>query len=273
MVRKLLVIMLLLIGLLFDISHAGTKCSVKDYIPEKAKELLPTIYKEVNRIIGEDFKYPYYFPALIEHESCVVLCGKGYWAKRCWSPKSRLKTKREEGAGFFQLTRTFTRTGRVKWDIISYLKKLYPKELSELNWNNVYDRPDLQIKAGLLLWKRNFERFSKNIPLDTRLAFSDSVYNGGFRWFNKERSLCKMKKGCDPNRWFGHVEKIKSKRAIRKLYGDRTAWDINRHHVRDVIKVRLPKYEKDYEENFKKEKVKTLQEILEELLEEDNWDY
>jgi len=270
MVRILLI---LLLALVFDFAHAKTSCPVSTYIPDKAKKLLPTLYKEVDNIIGKDFKYPFYFPALIEHESCVALCGKGYWARRCWSPKARLKTKREEGAGFFQLTRTFTKTGRVRWDIVSWLKKLYPKELHELNWKNIYDRPDLQIKAGLLLWKRNFEMFSKNIPLESRIAFADSVYNGGFKYFNYERKKCKLMKGCDPDKWFGNVEKVKSRRAIRKLYGNRTAWDINRHHVKDVIKVRMPKYKKNYEENFKKEKIKTLQEILEELLKEDDWGY
>jgi len=227
----------------------GQNCDSKTYIPDKAKKLLPIVYEEVYKILGNDFNYPFYFPALIEHESCVKLCGNNYWAKRCWSPKSRLKTKREEGAGFFQLTRVFNKTGRVKWDTIEYLRKRFPKELHELNWNNVYERPDLQIKAGILLWKSNFIKFSKNIPIETRIAFADSVYNGGWKYFRYERKYCGLIKNCDPNKWFGNVEKIKSKRARRKLYGNRTAWDINRHHVKDVIKNRMSKYMKDYLEN------------------------
>jgi hypothetical protein len=196
--------------------------------------------------MGENFSYPFYFPALIEQESCVRLCGNNYWSRRCWSPKSRLKTKREEGAGFFQLTRVFTKTGMVKWDTIDILRKRYPKQLHKLNWNNVYNRPDLQILAGLLLWRKNFYMLSKFIPLEERIAFADSMFNGGYYYLNKERKKCKLVKSCDPDKWFGNVEKIKSRRAIRKLYGNRTAWDINRDHVRKVLKIRMPKYNMNY---------------------------
>jgi hypothetical protein len=188
-----------------------------------------------------NFILPPYFPALIEHESCVRLCGNNYYARRCWNPKSRLKTKREEGAGLFQITRVFNKAGRVRWDMLNTLRRKYPKQLHELNWNNIYNRPDLQIKAGLLLWRSNWDRLSKDIPVMSRIAFADSIYNGGYVWLYRERQICKLKKGCDPDKWFGNVEKIKSARAKRKLYGNRTAWDINRHHVKDVF-TRIDKY-------------------------------
>jgi len=38
-------------------------------------------------------------------------------------------------------------------------------------------------------------------------------------------------------------------RGYRKLYGNRTAWDINRHHVRDV-KARMLKYFRYYIFNY-----------------------
>ena len=220
--------------------YAG--CPVKTYIPAKAKELAPTIIREVSSTIPE-YNKPFYFQSLIEHESCVALCGKGYWARRCYSPVSELKTKREQGIGFFQLTRTFRKDGRVKWDVIGTLKKRHSKELKELSWDNVKDRPDLQIKAGLLLWRDNWRKLANTIPENERVYFADSIYNGG-GWVYKERRICKLRKGCDPDIWFGNVELIKDVRGKKKLYGKRTAWDINRHHVKDVTKIRLNKYKK-----------------------------
>jgi len=224
--------------------HAG--CPVKTYIPVKAKELAPIIVSEVATIIPE-YNRPYYFQSLIEHESCVALCGNGYWARRCYSPVSELKTKREQGVGFFQLTRTFRKDGRIRWDIVATLKKKHPKELHELNWDNIKQRPDLQIKAGLLLWRDNYRKLASTIPVEERVYFADSIYNGG-GYVYKERRICKLRKGCDPDVWFDNVELIKDVRGKKKLYGNRTAWDINRHHVKDVTKTRIDKYKK-YDES------------------------
>jgi hypothetical protein len=178
-------------------------------------------------------------PALIEHESCISLKHS-----RCWDPSSRLKTTREEGAGFFQLTRAYNNSGGIRFDVISELRSKYPKELYELNWSNVYQRPDLQIRAGILKSKENYLQFEK-IAENTieALAFADAAYNGGIGGVNTERRACYISKGCDHTRWFNNVELycMKSKSA---LYGNRSACDINRHHVRDVILVRSSKYSK-----------------------------
>ena len=74
------------------------------------------------------------------------------------------------------------------------------------------------------------------------LAFADAAYNGGVSGVNLERRACVLTAGCDPSKWFGHTEKLclKSKAA---LYGSRSACDINRHHVQDVINIRSTKYE------------------------------
>jgi len=224
------------------------KCPIRTYIPKNAKPLLPIVYKEVNNIFPS-FKEPYYFSSLIEQESCVRLCGNSYWARRCWSPVSELKTKREQGIGFFQLTRTFKKDGRIRWDILYTLRRKHPKELHELNWNNIKKRPDLQIKAGILLWKDNWLRLSKVIPEKERIYFADSMYNGGGLLY-KEREICKLRKKCDPNKWFNNVALIKDVRGKHKLYGNKTAYDINREHVRYTTKIRLFKYKQNYERHI-----------------------
>ena len=38
-------------------------------------------------------------------------------------------------------------------------------------------------------------------------AFGQAAYNGGPGWIKMERRLCAAIPGCDPRRWYGHVEK------------------------------------------------------------------
>ena len=180
-----------------------------------------------------------YLGSLIELESCIHLKHP-----RCWNPKSRLKSAREEGAGLGQITRAFKPDGTIRFDALSELKHKYPKELSELSWQVVYDRPDLQVRALTLMMRDNYQYFNKHVKNSyDAYAFADAAYNGGVGGVNHERRACKLASWCDPDKWFDNVEKLclKSKAA---LYGNRSACDINRHHVKDVINKRSDKYTK-----------------------------
>jgi len=205
------------------------------YIPNQAYKYFETIKNESNRLLPEVVHY-YYFAALIEHESCISLTHK-----RCWNPSSQLKTSREEGAGLSQLTRAYKTNGDIRFDIINDLRKQHNNELRELSWNNVYQRPDLQIRAMILLSRNNYKSLHMVVNSMERLAMSDAAYNGGLGGLSKERTACGLAKNCNPQIWFNNIENycLKSKKP---LYGNRTACDINRHHVRDVIYTRMPKY-------------------------------
>lgn len=174
---------------------------------------------------------------MIEHESCITLKHS-----RCWDPSSRLKTQREEGAGLFQITRAYRPDGRLRFDALQELRLKYKPELYELNWNNIYQRADLQIRAGLLKLKENYEIFRPYAANELEaLAFADAAYNGGVTGVNNERRACLLTKGCDPSKWFGHTEKLCLKSKVA-LYGNRSACDINRYHVKDVLITRSNKY-------------------------------
>lgn len=180
-----------------------------------------------------------YLASLIEHESCISLKHS-----KCWNSQSRLRSDREEGAGLGQITRAFKADGSIRFDALSELKYKYPKELSELSWQVVYTRPDLQIRALTLMMRDNYQAFDKYV-LDKHeaYAFADAAYNGGLGGVNHERRACKLTSWCDPNRWFDNVEKLCLKSKVA-LYGNRSACDINRHHVKDVINTRSDKYTK-----------------------------
>lgn len=72
-------------------------------------------------------------------------------------------------------------------------------------------------------------------------AFADAAYNGGIGGLDNERRACKLASWCDHTKWFDNVEKLCLKSKVA-LYGNRSACDINRHHVKDVLLIRSSKY-------------------------------
>ncbi len=171
--------------------------------------------------------------ALVEQESCVSLK-----SPRCWNPGARLKSAREEGAGMGQITRAYRADGSLRFDALAGLRDQYGAELGGLSWDNVYQRPDYQLRA-LVLMSRDAARPFRAAP--GWLQFGDAGYNGGIAGVQKERRACGLSPGCDPGRWFGHVE-FHCLKSRQPLYGGRSACDINREHVHNVFLVRRAKY-------------------------------
>lgn len=215
---------------------------VKTYIPPQAYQYFDDIRENINLIIPSwNRYYRSYFPALIEHESCISLTHS-----RCWNPRSRLKTKREEGAGLGQLTRAYRSDGTLRFDSLTELKRRHMEYLKELTWDNIYQRADLQIRAIVLMTKDNYLQLSMIEDVFQRIAMTDAAYNGGLSGVHKERRACGLAKDCNPDIWFDNVERycLKSKKI---LYGNRNACDINRYHVKDVLLIRRPKYSRYFD--------------------------
>ena len=204
-------------------------------VPQQALPYLPVLK-------AEQVKYWPLHPApeqlggLIDHESA---CPR---VRSCWSPSAQLKTKREEGAGFGQITRAYRKDGSLRFDALVEMRDAHPA-LDGWSWGNVYQRPDYQLRAVVLKSQDNFRALRMVADPLERLNFADAGYNGGMNGVQNERRACGLAKGCDPQRWFNHVELhcLKSRTA---LYGQRSACDINRHHVRDVVLVRSAKYKR-----------------------------
>ena len=205
------------------------------YIPLGAIKYQLLVQEEIERNYPRLVEYNY-VPALIEHESCISLKHS-----RCWSPTSQLKTSREEGAGLSMTTRAYREDGSIRFDKLKELRDTYRSELHELSWENVYTRPDLQIRALVLLVKQDNNRLRGIEDEHERLNFTDAAYNGGVGGVFKEQRACGLAANCNPQIWFGNVENycMKSKKAI---YGTRSACDINSGHVRSVMLEKLPKY-------------------------------
>lgn len=209
---------------------------VRTHVPAAALQLLPTLRAE-QRAHWPDHPTPELLAALVEHESCVSLRHV-----RCWNPASRLKSAREEGAGLGQITRAYRADGALRFDSLEAMVDKHPA-LAGWSWSNVYQRADLQLRAVVLMMRDNYRSLARVVHEPPAvLAFADAAYNGGLAGVQNERRACAQVSGCDPQRWFGHVARhcLKSRAA---LYGRRSACDINRHHVADVLLVRAPKYQ------------------------------
>lgn len=181
-----------------------------------------------------DLPWPHYVAALISHESgCPAL-------RSCWSPTAKLKTQREEGAGLGQITRTWRPDGSLRFDSLAEMRSRHPA-LREWSWNNVYQRPDLQIRGVVLMSRVNWDSLRLIDDYWERLAMTNAAYNGGLGGVHSDRRACQIKPGCDPQRWWGHVETTCTK-SRAPLYGKRSACDINRDHGVHVLKKELPRY-------------------------------
>ena len=227
-----------------------------EYIPPQAFDFKLNIQEELDKHFDYIPDYNY-VPALIEHESCISLKHS-----RCWNSKSSLKTQREEGAGLGQVTKAFKADGTLRFDTLMEMRNRYKNELHDASWSTIYQRPDIQIRIITLMLRDDYKRLYDIKDDWARLHMVDAAYNGGLGGLNKERRACGLKAGCDPQLWFGNVEKTCMK-STKILYGNRSACDINRDHVKDVFNNRLPKYQSQY---FKPVVEEVIEEIEEEVI-------
>lgn len=192
--------------------------------PPLAKKYLPTLKAEIIQF-WPDLPVYSVLAAQVEQESCISLR-----SKRCWNPVVELKTDREYGFGLGQLTVTS------KFNAFEEVKQLDPS-MKGWQWENRFD-PAYQLRAIVLKNRYNYRRIVglATLPID-RMAFTMASYNGGMGGLLKDRILCKNTTGCDPTKWYGHVQNTsnKSKKAV-KGYG-KSFFEINREYVDNTIQL------------------------------------
>lgn len=196
-------------------------------IPALAAVYLPVLLS-VQTALWPTMPDPALLAAQVEQETCISLTHS-----KCWNPRAELKTSREYGFGLGQLTVTD------KFDNFKEAKG-WDASLAGWKWENRFD-PDMQLRA-LVAYDRNLYRRLKFGATETdRLSFMFSAYNGGLGGLLKDRRLCAMQSGCNPDRWLNHVEltSFRARTAV-KGYG-KSFFEINREYVRN-IGLRAPKY-------------------------------
>lgn len=204
-------------------------------VPAAALPLLPVLKTE-QRAWWPDVPEPATLAGQIEQETCPSLTHR-----MCWSTRAELRTAREHGVGLGQFTRAFRPDGSTRFDALAEIVQAHPLQLAGLSWESRYD-PVLQIRALVLRNAQGWRLVQAAASPSDRLAMVYAGHNGGAGGLASDRRACAATPGCDPGRWFGHVEhtSLKARTAVAG-YG-KSFFAINREYVRNVMLVRSAKY-------------------------------
>ncbi len=132
-------------------------------------------------------------------------------------------------------------TKTARFDSLAELRAQFPRELAGWSWDSptLYD-PAFQIRALLLMDRRNHRQLT-GVGEPDRMDMALAAYNGGMGGLIGERQLCRSTRGCDPNRWAGHVEHTSMKRRTPFAGYGQSPFHINRAYSPGV-RARAEKY-------------------------------
>lgn len=176
-------------------------------------------------------------PAQIEQETCASAR-----SKMCWSPYAELKTEREYGFGWGQLTVT------QKFDNFKEAKKLHPS-LKDWTWENRYNAT-YQLRTMILMNLFSYNKIPWADSEADRMAFTFAAYNGGLGGVLSDRAVCRVTSNCQQGKWFGQVELTSKKaRTVSNGYG-KGFYFINREYVRNILCTRNSRYQPYFNESY-----------------------
>ena len=197
-------------------------------IPQAAHQYLPLLKTEA-QTQWPDNPGVSWFAAQVEKETCATLRHS-----KCWSPRAELRTSRERGVGFGQITQTS------RFDALAEMRAQFPSQLRGWSWDSepLYD-PALQMRALVLMDRRNSNVFKAGAEsADANMHFALASYNGGVGGTLQEIALCRGTPSCRSGVWFGHVENTSRKaRTAANGYGQ-GFFQINRGYVARIDKRR-----------------------------------
>lgn len=215
----------LLTGMLF-LAFAGRATAAG--LPPGAVKHLPVLAAE-QAAHWPDVPLRSALAAQVEQETCISLSHRF-----CWNPRAELKIAREYGFGLGQLTMT------AKFDNFAAARALHPS-LRDWQFADRYD-PVRQLRTMVLMDRAGYRRLAAVPDARERLAMALAGYNGGVGGVLQDRRLCAQVAGCDPGKWFGHVERHSLKARSKTAGYGQSFFDINRSYVRAVMGERRQRY-------------------------------
>ena len=145
-----------------------------------------------------------------------------------WKQNARLKTSREEGCGFGQITRT------ARFDTLAELKTKYPATFAGWSWANCTNAA-FQFRSVVIMNRDAARTLPKMANAREQWAVVAAARNRGIGGTLSEWRLCQRTQGCDATRWFGHIEKTCTASRTPLPGIGRSACDVNRAHVAKVL--------------------------------------
>ncbi len=205
----------------------GMSAAFASALPGEAARLLPQLSLELNKF-WPGLAPRAFVAAVIEQESG-------------WKVRAQLRTSRELGCGLGQITRATHANGSVRFDALQESKRLDPS-LAGWNWRDCY-QVSYQLRGAVLKLKANDQHCRTLMAGNLEsLACAAAQYNGGAGSVAKRIHLCRAQPGCDPQRWFGHLEHQVAQ-STRKASGYAESFaQINSRYPARVF-ARMPKYE------------------------------
>lgn len=223
----------LLISTLVFLATRTSQAAELPFIPDKAKLYLPALTSAIE-VTGFPKEFQESIAGQIEQETCYSLKHK-----KCWNPKTELKTSREWGVGLGQLTIAYNADGTERFNGFKEVRQY--KELKDWAWEDRYN-PEMQIR-GIIIKDRIAYNVIKWPVVNEyeKLALTYAAYNGGVGGLLSDRKLTQMNGG-NTTKWFGGIELYSKKSKVPHPEYKVSFFDINRSYPKNILTVRMMKY-------------------------------
>jgi len=182
---------------------------------------------------------PENLPGKVEQETCATM-------RQCWNSHTELKTAREYGFSYSQMTVAYNKDGSERFNKFDEARRQY-HELVSWKWADRYN-DEYQFIFITLESRRLYETYRRYFTHDVDAEAASLVaYNAGGGTVTGRIAVCRHTTGCDATRWFGGLDSVVIPGEQRLLYG-RSLHDRRNEYPDNIINRRAAKYVKPWAE-------------------------
>lgn len=197
-------------------------------LPPAAKSTLPLL-EQVQSKYWPSAPAKSLLAAQITKETCIT-----FKHSKCLTARAELKTSREWGRGFGQITTAYNKDGSVRFDTMSEVKSYLP-ELRK--WDDTSDPYNSYYHMVAFVGKMQRLHSTVTFFSTPKQKYAGALvsYNRGYGGLISDRNVCKRTSGCNPDRWFDNVEHTSNmQKTVEKGYGE-SFFQISRRYPRTIM--------------------------------------